>query len=398
MANSSFYNLNLNDFGTSIRTAWEELRQQNDFCDVTLACEGKQIEAHKVILSGFSPVFKDLLKQNTHPHPLLYLRGVKYCELVNILDFIYQGEISIEQEQLNSFVDICREFQIKGLAQDVNIQRFGSDDQDYPQSKKRKITKDNEKQLTFIKSEPNLTQNENDFYYEHDEDTTAGLDYEYFKEDKHQDLEETKEENWKSITKKRVEMMPGPKPIYEFLRNPKSSQGRYDSPGVLILNQKFIFHFSKWASGRENAHYVCSHVKSTGCKAKATVSDSILVETDGEQNEEESTHGYILTKWSQDDDHTHEGMPGRVFAEKIMIDMIDQIEADPSLDINKVHTETLDKYRRELGDEDSWSVIMESVGKKNSSLKRLRNCKAKALGTYLIPKSSGANKSSENIN
>jgi hypothetical protein len=44
------------------------LRETNEFANVTLACEhGQQIEAHKVILAASSPFFQNLLKRNRHP-------------------------------------------------------------------------------------------------------------------------------------------------------------------------------------------------------------------------------------------------------------------------------------------------------------------------------------------
>ena len=43
------------------------LKEENEFADVTLACDdGQQIEAHKVILASSSQFFKDLLKGNKH--------------------------------------------------------------------------------------------------------------------------------------------------------------------------------------------------------------------------------------------------------------------------------------------------------------------------------------------
>ena len=45
--------LQWNDFQDNIRTTFGNLREDNDFADVTLACEdGQQVEAHKVILAG----------------------------------------------------------------------------------------------------------------------------------------------------------------------------------------------------------------------------------------------------------------------------------------------------------------------------------------------------------
>ena len=60
------------DYQDNVNSAFASLREENDFADVTLACEdGQQIEAHKVILASSSPFFQNLLKKNKHPHPLI---------------------------------------------------------------------------------------------------------------------------------------------------------------------------------------------------------------------------------------------------------------------------------------------------------------------------------------
>ena len=50
-------------------------------------------------------------------HPLLYLKGVKYTDLVSVLDFMYHGEVNVAQEELNSFLAVAEDLQVKGLSQ-----------------------------------------------------------------------------------------------------------------------------------------------------------------------------------------------------------------------------------------------------------------------------------------
>ena len=107
--------LKWNEFESNVSTAFKELRDDKDFFDVTLACEGKQVEAHKVILSVCSPFFRSILKRNPHSHPLLYLKGIKYKDVLAVLNFMYNGEVSIAQDRLNSFLAVGEELQVKGL-------------------------------------------------------------------------------------------------------------------------------------------------------------------------------------------------------------------------------------------------------------------------------------------
>ena len=48
-------------------------------------------------------------------HPLIYMRGVKSDDLLAIVDFLYCGEANICQENLDSFLAMAEELQLKGL-------------------------------------------------------------------------------------------------------------------------------------------------------------------------------------------------------------------------------------------------------------------------------------------
>ena len=108
--------LQWNDFKENVTSSFGELRDGQDLTDVTLVCEGgKQVEAHKVILAASSPFFKDILKRNKHPKPLIYMRGLKSEDLLAIIDFLYFGEANVLQENLDPFLALAEELQLKGL-------------------------------------------------------------------------------------------------------------------------------------------------------------------------------------------------------------------------------------------------------------------------------------------
>jgi len=114
--------LRWNDFESNISGAFRELREDKDFFDVTLACDDEQLQAHKVILSACSPFFRTVLRRNRHEHPLLYLKGVKYADLVSVLNFMYHGEVNVAQEELNSFLAVAEDLKVKGLTQGNNAE------------------------------------------------------------------------------------------------------------------------------------------------------------------------------------------------------------------------------------------------------------------------------------
>ena len=116
------FNLKWNDFESHISTSFKELRDENDLFDVWLNCEDGEMAAHKLVLSSCSSVLKRLLRRrqsNTgcgHNH-VVYLRGVSKFNLQHILDFMYHGEVSLAQDQLNNFLAVAEDLQVKGLTQ-----------------------------------------------------------------------------------------------------------------------------------------------------------------------------------------------------------------------------------------------------------------------------------------
>jgi len=117
MGSTEKFCLRWNDFETNISRAFRELREDKDFFDVTIACDDDQIEAHKVILSACSPFFRTVLKRNKHQHPLVYLKGVRYSDMLSVLNFMYHGEVNVAQEELNSFLSVAEDLKVKGLTQ-----------------------------------------------------------------------------------------------------------------------------------------------------------------------------------------------------------------------------------------------------------------------------------------
>ena len=54
--------LKWDNFQSILTDTFDQLRQSEDFVDVTLACEGRTIKAHRVVLSACSSYFKHIFK------------------------------------------------------------------------------------------------------------------------------------------------------------------------------------------------------------------------------------------------------------------------------------------------------------------------------------------------
>ncbi|XP_012270017.1 broad-complex core protein isoform X4 [Orussus abietinus] len=113
------YSLRWNDFHSSILSSFRHLRDEEDFVDVTLACDSSSFTAHKVVLSACSPYFRRLLKANPCQHPIVILRDVASSDMESLLRFMYHGEVHVGQEQLGAFLKTAQMLQVRGLA-DVN--------------------------------------------------------------------------------------------------------------------------------------------------------------------------------------------------------------------------------------------------------------------------------------
>ena len=111
---NGYYHLKWKHFKVNQDNSLKEIFSKNQNADVTLVSDDKVLfSAHKFILSACSPVFKDLLLNNPHPHPMIYLNGVKKFELDSLLQFIYLGKTQFYLSKMEKLLEIGRDLQIK---------------------------------------------------------------------------------------------------------------------------------------------------------------------------------------------------------------------------------------------------------------------------------------------
>ena len=110
--------LKWNNFQQNIFSTIRNLRLDLDFLDVTLYCKGKQLKAHKVILSACSSIFRNILKEAQSPHPVIVLWDVDPRDGSALLDFMYNGQVDIQQDDLERFLIVADRLQVRGLSGD----------------------------------------------------------------------------------------------------------------------------------------------------------------------------------------------------------------------------------------------------------------------------------------
>ena len=97
------------------KNIWQEPQVENYFCDMTLVCEDTVIRTHKTIVSTSSPLLSTILKENLCTNPIIYISGIKYKYLENLIHFIYECEVFISYKDLHSFLEVAKDFKVRQL-------------------------------------------------------------------------------------------------------------------------------------------------------------------------------------------------------------------------------------------------------------------------------------------
>ncbi|XP_075235754.1 zinc finger and BTB domain-containing protein ttk isoform X3 [Lycorma delicatula] len=114
--------LRWNNHQSNLLSVFDQLLHDEAFVDVTLAVEGQFLRAHKMVLSACSPYFQTLFVGHPDKHPIVILKDVPYADMRSLLDFMYRGEVSVDQDRLTAFLKVAESLRIKGLTE-VNEER-----------------------------------------------------------------------------------------------------------------------------------------------------------------------------------------------------------------------------------------------------------------------------------
>ncbi|KYB27547.1 tramtrack [Tribolium castaneum] len=109
--------LRWNNHQSNLLSVFDQLLHDESFVDVTLAVEGQLLRAHKMVLSACSPYFQALFVNHPDKHPIVILKDVPYSDMRSLLDFMYRGEVSVDQDRLTAFLRVAESLRIKGLTE-----------------------------------------------------------------------------------------------------------------------------------------------------------------------------------------------------------------------------------------------------------------------------------------
>ena len=116
--------LKWNKFESNITKGLNSLRGVDDFYDVTLIGDDlKQVTAHRLVLSASSEYFKKILQNNKGSnHPILCLQGLIHKDINNFMDFIYNGQLELPQDEVKRYLQIAQRLKLFGIHEPIETE------------------------------------------------------------------------------------------------------------------------------------------------------------------------------------------------------------------------------------------------------------------------------------
>merc|ERR1719300_7547 len=147
---------------------YKEIRSEKDTSDVTLAIGDQTLDAHKMILSAASSLFRNIIRKSKTSHSFIYLNGVIFEDMEALLDFIYTGQAKVPANTFKRFLATADELKVGGLMAEKDDK---NKQQDTKQKKKQKINKVVEETLNndFEEANSEMENSENAYFNESNE-------------------------------------------------------------------------------------------------------------------------------------------------------------------------------------------------------------------------------------
>lgn len=107
--------LKWNDHHALFFAGAEELVSAEEYTDVTLAAGPRFFAAHRLVLSICSPYFRQLFKRLGGEKAVIFLKDVEPKHLELLLEYMYKGEIKVEETELVNVLNTAQSLEIRGL-------------------------------------------------------------------------------------------------------------------------------------------------------------------------------------------------------------------------------------------------------------------------------------------
>ena len=115
---SQQFHLKWNNHSLNTLNSFQHLLDTCCLVDVSLTCaSGKVLPAHRMVLAACSDYFYRLFKDLPEKHPVIVFKDASEQILNDLLEFMYRGEVEVDEANLSDFLKFADTLQVKGLSQ-----------------------------------------------------------------------------------------------------------------------------------------------------------------------------------------------------------------------------------------------------------------------------------------
>jgi len=115
---SQQFHLKWNNHSLNTLNSFQHLLDTSCLVDVSLTCaSGKVVPAHRMVLAACSDYFYRLFKDLPEKHPVIVFKDASEQILADLLEFMYRGEVEVDEANLSDFLKFADTLQVKGLSQ-----------------------------------------------------------------------------------------------------------------------------------------------------------------------------------------------------------------------------------------------------------------------------------------
>uniref|UniRef100_A0A182FMN9 BTB domain-containing protein n=1 Tax=Anopheles albimanus TaxID=7167 RepID=A0A182FMN9_ANOAL len=108
-----------NNFKENLAEGFQSLREKSELFDVTIACDGRQFQAHSTVLAVCSTYFREILVENPARPSIIILKDISGHLMELLLRFMYNGTVIVDNAELEALMKHAEHLRIKGLTQRV---------------------------------------------------------------------------------------------------------------------------------------------------------------------------------------------------------------------------------------------------------------------------------------
>lgn len=101
-----YFSLRWNNHPINLVSGFSGLYNSETLVDVTLAAEGRHLQAHRMLLSACSDYFQSIFSVNPCQHPIVILKDVNFEDLKTVVQFMYNGIVNVSSEKLPAVLKV----------------------------------------------------------------------------------------------------------------------------------------------------------------------------------------------------------------------------------------------------------------------------------------------------